>query len=283
MLIQITNSCSMQCPHCLQDSVSSEAHMKGIILNKALGLASRLGCNILSISGGEFTEHPEFYNLIKAANSAYVLLHGPFWEGVLESNGLFLGDKEKTEKVLELLETTKFKTLQITSVKGTYPKYDKVKYYFNKALSRARFRELVREGRIYFVEQIERMDDIGRAQKSSKYHQIASEKPYLPTCINMALTSRQLQDFRQVVNFLESNGKVCSPFVDYTGIVHMGESIFCHQIGSVDDSIEDLYDKLVHSKLCGNCGVTYENYKKLINKENPSARDSLIKQLLENE
>lgn len=137
MLIQITNSCSMQCPHCLQDSVPSEAHMKGIILNKALGLASRLGCNILSISGGEFTEHPEFYNLIKAANSAYVLLHGPFWEGVLESNGLFLGDREKTEKVLDLLETTKFKTLQVTSVKGIYPKYDKVKYYFNKALSRA--------------------------------------------------------------------------------------------------------------------------------------------------
>lgn len=91
MLIQITNSCSMQCPHCLQDSVSSEAYMKGIILNKALGLASRLGCNLLSISGGEFTEHPEFYSLIKAANSAYVLLHGPFWEGVLESNGLFFG------------------------------------------------------------------------------------------------------------------------------------------------------------------------------------------------
>lgn len=283
MLIQITNSCSMQCPHCLQDSVSSEAHMKGIILNKALGLASRLGCNLLSISGGEFTEHPEFYSLIKAANSAYVLLHGPFWEGVLESNGLFLGDKEKTEKVLDLLETTKFKNLQITSVKGIYPKYDKVKYYFNKALSRARFRELVREGRIYFVEQIERMDDLGRAKVSVKYHKLASEKPYLPTCINLALISRQVQNFRQAIGVLESQRKICSPFIDYEGNVHMGESRFCHKIGSVDDSIEDLYDNLVHSKLCGNCGATYENYKKLINKENPSARDSLIKQLLENE
>lgn len=277
MLIQITNKCTMNCIHCLQDSLPEGEHMTSEVFHKSLELAARWQAQIINISGGEPTEHPQFYDMLKQADSFLDnRLHGN-WLGIIESNGLFLSDNEKLDEVMNLLDTTNFKVLQITSVKGLYPAYDKVVYYFKKRLSRVKFKNWV-GNQIMFVDHLQRIDDIGRAQRTEA-HSMAAKYKWYPSCINGYLVGKQTPSIKELVNSLESRGVSCKPFIDYQGNIHLGESRFCQKIGDVDSSDEKLYGELIKQKPCCGCGITGERYKRVL--EHPQTKEEcLVKNII---
>jgi hypothetical protein len=100
-------------------------------LNNAIKYINLVNPKTLIITGGEFTEIPEFSNIIKHIyNSINVSAI------VLESNGWWLGrntDKETEiyNQILELIKLPRIKSLQISSNKDYYPKdlYDTVCKY----------------------------------------------------------------------------------------------------------------------------------------------------------
>lgn len=67
MLIQITNTCTFGCPHCLQDSGPTPQHMPLGLFKNALILSKMAKCQFLMISGGEPTDHPDWENYLDLA------------------------------------------------------------------------------------------------------------------------------------------------------------------------------------------------------------------------
>ena len=65
MLIQITNTCHMLCPHCMQRSDAQQRHMSMETVEQCARHAEELGVMAVMISGGEPTEHPQFKEIVK--------------------------------------------------------------------------------------------------------------------------------------------------------------------------------------------------------------------------
>lgn len=68
MLIQITNKCHEGCAHCMQCSNPHGEHMDMTTFKNALRFARFLGVSSYIITGGEPTEHPQFYEFCEALN-----------------------------------------------------------------------------------------------------------------------------------------------------------------------------------------------------------------------
>lgn len=68
MLIQITNKCHEGCAHCMQCSHPQGKHMDMATFKNALKFARFLGVSSYIITGGEPTEHPQFYEFCETLN-----------------------------------------------------------------------------------------------------------------------------------------------------------------------------------------------------------------------
>jgi organic radical activating enzyme len=175
---------------------------------------------IVMISGGEPTEHPMLLDFIE-------LLKG--WHVIVMSNGLFLsGDKDYVERLL----ATNI-TLQV---------YNDSRYYPIRV-------EPKKHPKIVFGDKINLMSPFGRAVKNGFKSQRQS-----PLCFNLRSSARTLKDFSEAVLALRMSGKMCSPSIDVFGNVLAGESRFCHKIGTVESSEEELLENLLAMK-CNNCGL----------------------------
>jgi hypothetical protein len=63
-----------------------------------------------------------------------------------------------------------------------------------------------------------------------------------------------LRDFSEAILSLRMSGKMCTPSIDVHGNVLAGESRFCHKIGTVESSEEELLENLLTME-CNKCGL----------------------------
>ena len=223
MLVKITTQCGMGCSHCMEDALPSGEHMAIDVFVKSLSFIERIykEIKIIMISGGEPTEHPLLLDFIK-------LLDG--WYVVVMSNGLFLKN----------LNTNLTTSLLFSG--ANIQVYNDPRYYPIKV-------EPINHPRIIFADKINLMSPFGRA----KTNNLKSDRQS-PLCFNLRSIAGNLKSFSGAVMTLRMSGKMCTPSIDVNGNVIAGESRFCHKIGTVESSEEELLENLLNMK-CNKCGL----------------------------
>ena len=222
MLLKITTKCHMGCSHCMEDALPDGEDMSIQTFLKAKDFIEKvyLSLKVVMISGGEPTEHPMLMDFIQLLNGYYI---------IVMSNGLVFS--ENPELARRLLDSDI--TLQIYNDSRYYPK--KVTPFDHP--------------KIVFGGKINLMSPFGRAVKNGLQSTRQS-----PLCFNLRSSARTLKNFSEAVLSLRMSGKMCSPSIDIHGNVLAGESRFCHKIGTVESSEEELLENLL-SMECNKCGL----------------------------
>lgn len=223
MLVKITTRCTMGCNHCMEEAVPEGDRMPIETFLKTRDFVERVynGFKIMLLSGGEPTEHPLLFDFLH-------FLEG--WNVIVLSNGLFLTEKDKsfTDQLLGSEAT-----LQIHNDSRYYPK--KVEPFVHP--------------KVVFGDKINLMTPLGRARQNN----IPSTRQS-PMCFNLRSCARTLKNFSEAVMALRMSGKMCTPSIDVYGNVLAGESRFCHKIGTVESSDEELLENLLTME-CNKCGL----------------------------
>lgn len=235
MLISITNSCNMNCTHCLGDYKLCDDHMTMEKFDDVIQFIKKYKPSFVLVSGGEPTLHPNFIPMMKRLKAAQVYFG-------IASNGTFLEDEKLTKEIMGLNVP-----VQITNDVRYYPK--RIKY--------------VSHPNFIYVNEIMSLYPQGRAQ---------NEKPIMcrvTKCFNAKMFSYQLKErsFKALLNEFDSRFKYCFPMINFEGDVHAGESRLCTKIGTIYDDDEKLFNGVQNLK-CKKCGMNNyvaDNFTMLLN------------------
>lgn len=256
MLIQITNHCTMNCPHCMQNSTPNGNHMTEEVFRKTLEFGAWSGCWRYNISGGEPTEHPlfeEFMSILHRHLSDNPMSLPMYPTFTIESNGEWIRDAAKVNIVKKILKYERMEAFQVSSFRGLYRNFDFIQKYRQKIESLHPRIAVVSQG-------IVSMQDLGRARHTSNasIRKAVEENTHMPCCINGYFISKQTDNVREFSRALFLT-QTCKPFVDWKGNVHGSESICCPAHGNVmTDSFETIWNNLREAVPCGKCR-TYKN------------------------
>lgn len=223
MIIKITNNCRMECSHCFQESIpGNNMHMDVKTFKNAIRLANQIKTNILMISGGEPTDHPEFKRFIKIAKDNF---HG--LQVLVLSNGMFIEEKP------ELIELVQY---QITNDKRYYPKRIKTVEHKN----------------LIYVDTLRKLEAQGRAKGKFKETTVLA-----PNCYNFRSVFNKYGDVVKTLAVVQTVlHKFCNILVEWTGAIKLSELNCCEIIGDVESSsIESLNEHMKNSDItkCNRC------------------------------
>lgn len=232
----------MLCPHCMENSGLEPEYMTMATAHLAHKFAKCSGANVILISGGEPTEHPEWEAIVK------LFLDFPIV--AILSNGMWVDDEEKTRVMRRFLESGKV-SCQVTSIPGIYPTLVDI----------ARLKEL--------PNLIIHQDDInivalGRAAIDPHWSHMASISAGTMSCFAPALVSAQLP-FIQAIQNMEMRGKFCKPLIDWQGNLHWSDSWLCPSFGHISEDFDILARKAHEWRPCCRCAGA----KKLKNNNSP--------------
>ena len=207
---------------------------------KALQFAQRVeqtvkdipGCNMILLSGGEPTEHPqivEFIEAVRASGRRPLLLTNGMW---LEDTGL--RDRILSPEFPDLL-------VQVTNDPRFYPQQP----------------PKVEDKRITYVGALRGLIPLGRF--AGKTHPELPTKS-APSCFNLRSLTRGTGDFDRAVAMLRVKGLtgfsgMCTPSVSPDGSVVAGESRLCHKIGDVNTLSAVLTLNILRMGSCDRCGL----------------------------
>lgn len=263
MLIQITNHCTMNCPHCLQNSTTNGNHMTEEVFRKTLEFGAWSGCWRYNISGGEPTEHPDFEGLMSilhrhlSDNPMPIPMYPTF---TVESNGEWIRDAAKVNVVKKILKYERMEGFQVSSFRGLYRNFDFIQKYRKKI-------EALHPRMVVVSQGIVSMQGLGRARHTSNasVRKAVEENTHMPSCINGYFISKQTDNVREFSRALFPT-QTCKPFVDWKGNVHGSESMCCPAHGNVmTDSFETIWQNLREAVPCGKCRA----YKNLLTSDEP--------------
>jgi hypothetical protein len=242
MLVRITNKCRMGCSHCLADARPDGRHMPPELFARAARFTRWIeaGRGLLFISGGEPTEHPQFAEMVEGA----LLDNWPPERVLVASNGMFLGDAALRDRILSLGVN-----IQVTNDPRFYP----------------RRIERIEHPLLVYEDEIRLLMPLGRARGNDAMERLARLPPgtrggigirrrQSPCCFNLRSAVRSLGGFTAAIGVLRANGKFCSPSISIDGSIVAGESPFCHKIGTIDSTPEDLA-RGVLGMSCNGCGL----------------------------
>lgn len=251
MLIQITNRCHMQCPHCMQDSTPDGRHMTEETFAQVLDFCKEAQPMVVSVTGGEPTEHPQWAEITRAllALPSVMVL-------TVLTNGAWIDDDKKRVTMAQLIRQSKGRVkVQV---------YSHPKYYKNHEWTvahEARFKSI---GCITDFTAPIYMQDLGRARKNCQEEVKASD--YVPSCINSHLIAMQAWNIHHFFTMAAQAGKFCRPLIDPDGNIHMSESWLCPTVAHVSDGVAAAFRAMHLSRPCKGCQL-YKNFVELHPKE----------------
>jgi hypothetical protein len=228
MLVRITNSCTMNCSHCMIDANPNGEHMTRDIFLNAILFSIRYDPSMLFISGGEPTDHPDFIEYIQIAKLYQRRYNIPYI--LVASNGLFLENESYAEEVLNLGVH-----FQITNDSRYYPqKIRKIEHPY-----------------LLYEDTLRQIAPIGRAVINN-----LEIPPQSPMCFNLRSSCIHFQDFFRAIYQLRTlpNPKFCSPSINVDGTISMGESNACYKIGTINSTGEKIIAN-INAMKCGKCGL----------------------------
>lgn len=238
MLISITEKCRMNCPHCMDDAKEDlTKFMSFDTWKKVVEFNDKYDPFMATITGGEPTEHPEFWDMLeyyvkrKTNESAITVV----------TNGMNLENdntaKDKIDRINKInpLVTVFF---QVTNVLGLYP----IKLQTHKSVFHTK-------NVILCIS----MDDIamypmGRA--IGKDYDFSKTK--VTKCFNIRSAIRSTGSFILAVLLLRTKNKFCTPQIAYDGSIKLGESTLCPVASHINKSEKEIVQDIINFR-CQGC------------------------------
>lgn len=248
MLIELTRKCHEGCTHCMVDACPDGLDMDQMTLDKTCRFIKDMAPPTVQITGGEFTDHPNFYPYVLTILNTVE----PGTIVVLESNGSFIMDDENTSKVLDLLRRNVY-FLQIRTHKLYYPNYERTMAHKQMLESLSDKIKVYDDGITLFPQ--------GRAKENFKDECNACQSK--PKCSNLYLIAKQAKpkSLKDVIYILQKEAhNFCKPMIGPDGNIYPGESPECEPIGNLDGKYDDILQKLITGYPCNKCGMA-KNYK----------------------
>lgn len=258
MLVLITNTCRMGCPHCMERSSPEPQHMEWGLIEKCCEFGRRHGVSAVMISGGEVTCHPQWAEAVRLFASRYLIV-------IVPTNGMWLGTADE-DTFVKILKDCPNVSLQITSIPGLYPQYDQI-----AAAVPAFARRLRSEGlgdRMAFESSRALLDSkmlaMGRACEHEEFVRLAETSEVTASCFTSALIAAQVP-FDEAILTMEMRGRFCRPMIDYRGLMHWSEVILCPGFARIDEPDAEIVRKAHEWRPCGSC----PGFRKLLAKHEP--------------
>ena len=252
MVLQITNSCNMMCPHCMDSCVPCDKHMSEETFEKAKHFAHQSGSRVVLISGGEPTHNPLFGMFTRECAKEFPIV-------AFLTNGEWMGS-DKEREVVDILKSHGNVSIQLTNVKGLYRKYEETEKKVEA------FKKVLRDNglkhRMTVADRIESMVSLGRATEHDEIMEEARHSMNTMSCFASALIAAQLPYVRAIDN-LEHRGKFCHPLVDWQGDLHWSESVLCPRFANISEPFDVICDKANKWRPCCKCA----DFKKLVSKQ----------------
>ena len=242
MMIQITNRCRMNCPHCLDDSRPDGGMMDERTFRNAVAFALAGGDAHVVISGGEPTENPQFFDFCKIASQSG--LHFSVC-----SNGMWLGDEKAEWRVEKVTKLRGFIGMQVYSNPKWYRLHGETvaKYGAN----RGKWESI---GVLLDLHDIRSMMSLGRARGNEAAMAEVKASKYHSSCLVAHLTAVQSSSLVQFFERMTMQMHFCTPMVDWQGNLHMSESWLCPAYGNVnEDAPAKIWDGMKASRPCCKC------------------------------
>jgi len=216
MLLSITEKCRMGCTHCMDDAKADcDKFITDSMFKKAVEFNYKYD-KTLTVTGGEPTEHPDFWKLM------YLLAHKMKSNEVatVVTNGMNL-DNNDIIKINDLNMICKGHILwQVTSVPEYYPyKIDLSKEIFHLKT-------------FTIANEIEALYPIGRAKNHPEWD---FSKVKATKCFNIRSLIRSTGDFAFSIRQLREIFKFCTPQISYDGHIKLGESTLCPNVAHIED------------------------------------------------
>lgn len=249
MLIQITNKCYEGCEHCMQCSNPKGEHMSETTFKNALKFGQFLGVSAYILSGGEPTEHPQFFDFCQSLNR---FINQSKYGGAFSvtSNGAWYRAwlPERIEMVKALAKLDHYAGMQV---------YTNPKWYRDAKLILDHKEEINAIPKVIVVtDDIRSMQDLGRAKNNEAAQQEVKANPHYMSCLNGHLMFRQVSPTRRLIGADHQPGVMCKPCIDYKGDVHLSESCHCPSFGNVnDDYMLDIFNNLREAQPCCKCAL----------------------------
>ena len=250
MLIKVTNQCGMRCTHCMEGSVPRAPHMTLEMFERALDLTFRLEClahsfgyKLVLLSGGECTENPEIVRMIQRVYDVGL-------QPILITNGMWLNNPELRSELLGRFPTL---AVQVTNDPRFYP------------VAPPR----VDDPRLIYVDSLSITVPMGRFTKQT--HPDLPERNS-PSSYNFRALTRATGDVRVAIATLRQRAVSglsghCAPSITHEGHFVAGEVRFCHKLGTVDSTVEEITANALRMGSCNKC--TLEN------KLNPAQKQAI--------
>lgn len=249
MLISITEKCRMGCTHCMEDARPDNEHFMSFeTFKKAVDFNFEFD-RIITISGAEPTEHPDFWNLMFYL--AEKMNRNTFCTVV--TNGMNLSNDD-ISKVKAIRKKCKGEFLwQVTTVKPYYP------IQIDTSLDIFKLPEFV------ITTELDKLEKRGRAANHPEWNFTAKA----PQCFNFRSIIRSTRSFGKAIFLLRARMKFCTPKINYEGYIKCGESNLCPNAAHIDEPLSVITEKIC-SFTCNN-----KNCRELLDKWPQQYRDAI--------
>ena len=257
MMVKITEKCTMGCTHCMNAATPDGKHMSLSTFEESLCfLANNELCEqILLITGGEPTEHPEFFKLLDIMFE--MQKDFPFLIAVaVTTNGEALQNDH--EPYLKSIKVAKEAGIDLF-----YQVSADVRYYPRRIQTHKR---IFREPNIVLCDDCIRwIYPQGRAKENNLDWKANSSK-----CFNVRAIAHQLPEnarLRDIEQLLLQHEKSCTPHIGVNGEIKLGESDLCPACATIYDDMDTIMSKIRNFK-CDACDFINnrlpEQYRRLL-------------------
>lgn len=247
MLVKITDKCSMGCSHCMSDCTPNGEEMSLKVFEDVIKFQNTYGGLVMTISGGEPTEHTNFKSFLR-----YAITHTNKETKILvTTNGLWLTENLDFMKELYIGYPTEKCEFQIVVDDRYYP------IHVNESSP------VFDLPNVMLCHDVYQLYPQGRALQNKLPFKAKSSK-----CFNIRALVKQL-DFSLVDIFYQLNmkGKFCTPHIDINGAILLGESSLCPVCSSIYSSEKTILNDIKIFQ-CHQCDFINNNlapeYKKFV-------------------
>lgn len=247
----LTSRCHMGCKHCMQDSTAQGRHMTRLTFDRVLAFAREAEPWVVSVTGGEPTEHPEWSMWTRE------LLHISSVKVLnILTNGAWIEDKVQRIRMARLVREARGRVkVQVYSNPLYYPNHEWTVEHEQQFRSIGCLPD--------FADPIF-MQDLGCARYNCREETETTQR--CPSCINSHLLAIQSGSIQQFLLNAVRASKFCRPLIDPDGAIHMSESWLCPAVAHVSDGCVDAFRKMRQSRPCRGCRL-YQNFERLHRRE----------------
>ena len=244
MIINITQHCTLRCAHCMQCAGPERTeYMSRETFSQALQFSQDIKSRVISMSGGEPTSHPLFFEFLEEALKLEDCII------TVLSNGTFLSDVQFVERFSRMVKDKNDFFLHISSFQGLYANYDYVHKPQLKALKMFGDKIMLSDSSSDM-----KIIPLGRAS-TGKYYEEASKVKCFPSCTNPCLIICQTEHIEEIGigRVLELHFKFCLPMVSWDGSIRLGEGEQCPPVANISKPLPEIYRKMKSFRPCGEC------------------------------